>query len=116
MFKTIALLKRKPGLSRADFIDYYENHHSVLIRKLQPKIREYRRNFIDFNDGFISTVDRELDFDVITEMWYDDRAAYEESMEVWKDQALSELRVNDEMKFLDMSKIHFFIVDEHASS
>jgi EthD domain-containing protein len=116
VFKTIALLRRKSGMSRADFIDYYENHHSVLIRKLQPKIREYRRNYIDFGNGFISTVERELDFDVITEIWYDDRAAYEESMEIWNDPALSELRINDEMRFLDMSKIHFFIVDEHTSS
>jgi len=114
VFKTIALLKRKPGMSRADFIDYYENHHSRLIRELQPQILDYRRNFINRDDGFISTAAQEPDFDVITEMWYADRASYEEAMTVWNDPQLTERRVNDEMQFLDINKITFFIVDERS--
>ena len=114
MFKTIALLKRKPGMSRADFIDYYENHHSRLIRELQPQILDYRRNFINLDDGFISTTGHEPDFDVITEMWYENRASYEEAMAVWNDPELTERRVNDERQFLDMNKITFFIVEERS--
>ena len=99
-------------MSRADFIDYYEKHHSRLIRKLQPQILDYRRNFINLDNGFISTTGQEPDFDVITEMWYENRAAYEEAMAVWNDPVLTERRVNDEMKFLDMDKISFFVVEE----
>lgn len=114
MFKTIALLKRKAGLSRTEFIDYYENHHAPLIRELQPQIREYRRNFIE-REGAYLYPGAELDFDVITEMWYDDRAAYEAAMAVWNDPALTERRVRDEANFIDLDRIRFFIVEEHRS-
>jgi hypothetical protein len=101
-------------MSRADFIDYYENHHSRLIRELQPQILDYRRNFINLDEGFISTTGHEPDFDVITEMWYESRASYEEAMAVWNDPALTGRRVNDERQFLDMNKITFFIAEEHS--
>lgn len=47
MIKAVALLARKPGLSHADFVAYYEDNHSKLIRRLLPQIREYRRNYLD---------------------------------------------------------------------
>jgi len=39
MFKVIALLSKKPGLSRDDFIEYYETKHVPLARKLSRKFR-----------------------------------------------------------------------------
>lgn len=73
MFKCIALLKKKPGLSRAEFIEYYENRHSVLARKLLPGIRDYRRNFLDPDGAVLSPGAPAIDFDVVTEMWFADR-------------------------------------------
>ena len=46
VYKSIALLKCKPELTREDFIAYYENNHVPLIRRLLPGICGYRRNFI----------------------------------------------------------------------
>jgi uncharacterized protein (TIGR02118 family) len=116
MFKTIALLKRKPGLSRAEFIDYYENHHVPLIRELQPQIREYRRNFIELDGAYLFPGAEAPDFDVITEMWYDDRDAYDAAMAVWSDPAMVERRVRDESNFIDIDRIRFFIVEERCST
>lgn len=115
MFKTIALLKRKAGLSRAEFIDYYENHHAKLVLELQPQLRDYRRNFIDLDGAYLPAAAPALDFDVITEMWYDDRAAYEAAMAVWDDPELAQRRIRDEANFIDLEHIRFFIVDEHGA-
>jgi hypothetical protein len=52
--KVIALLKKRDGLSRADFIAYYEAHHAPLILSLFPQITGYRRNFADLT-GPMST-------------------------------------------------------------
>ena len=36
MIKAIALLARRTDLTRAEFVEYYENNHSKLIRSLLP--------------------------------------------------------------------------------
>jgi hypothetical protein len=77
MFKCIALLKRKPDLSREAFIDYYETQHAPLIRRLLPGILDYRRNYVDLEGAFIFPDAAPIDFDVITEIWLADRPAYD---------------------------------------
>ncbi len=39
MFKLIIMARRKPGMSMDEFRDYYEKHHSVLVRKITPMMR-----------------------------------------------------------------------------
>ncbi|MEG2045391.1 MAG: EthD domain-containing protein, partial [Comamonas sp.] len=77
MFKCIALLKRRSDLSKEQFVDYYENHHSVLIRSLFPEILEYRRNYIDLQGLFQFDGSAPIDFNSVTEMWFKDRASYD---------------------------------------
>jgi len=116
MIKAIALLKCKAGLSRAAFIDYYEQRHVPLILKLQPQICGYRRNFIDLAGAFIYPGATAPDFDVITELWFADRAAYDAAMAVATSPAVAEQIANDEENFLDRSKTRMFVVEEHISS
>ena len=37
MIKTIALLKRKPGMTHEQFVDCYENRHAPFIRAMLPE-------------------------------------------------------------------------------
>ena len=47
MFKTITLLKRRPGTTMAEFIDYYETHHRVIGEKyLRGHATRYVRRFL----------------------------------------------------------------------
>lgn len=115
MLKTIALLKRKEGLSREAFIGYYENHHAPLMLKLQPAVCGYRRNFIEPEGAFIFPGAAAPDFDVITELWYTDRAAYDATMaELTKEETFARIAA-DEENFLDRSKTRMFVVEEHVS-
>ena len=113
MFKAIALLKAKPGLSREAFIEYYENCHVPLILELQPQIVEYRRNFLLDDGAIIAPGASAPDFDVITEIWYADRAGYEAAMADYARPEVSSRIVRDEENFLDRSKTRFFLVEEH---
>jgi len=116
MFKSIALLKCKDGLSREEFIAYYENNHVPLIRRLLPGIRGYRRNFIEPEGAFVSADAAARDFDVITELWFADRAAYEAAMAHHERPEVAGAIAADEENFLDRSKTRMFVVDERIST
>ncbi len=116
MYKSIALLKRKPGLSREAFIDYYENRHVPLIRSLLPQICGYRRNFICPEGAYINAAAAERDFDVITEIWFADLAAYNAAMALSAQPEIGQRIAEDEENFLDRSHTRMFVVDEHVSA
>lgn len=112
MFKVVALLKRKPGLSLEEFKNYYETRHAPLMTRMQlPELIGYRRNFVDVEGGIFSDGERPW-FDVITELRFADRAAYERCMKRNAEPEPTRLRNEDESNFLDQSRVHFFFVEE----
>jgi len=116
MFKCIALLKCKFGLSREAFIDYYETRHSALIRRLLPGILEYRRNFVDREGMFVFDGAGPIDFDVVTEMWFADRAAYDRFLAKASEPEIARLIAEDEEKLFDRAVTRMMIVDERGAN
>lgn len=115
MFKSIALLKCKEGLSRADFIDYYETQHAPLICSLLPQVCGYRRNFLRAEGAFINASAAEPDYDVITELWFADKAAYGAAMLLCADPVIAQKIADDEAHFLNRAHTRMFQVDEYCS-
>jgi uncharacterized protein (TIGR02118 family) len=115
MFKVMAFLRRRPDLSREKFIDYYETHHAPLILQLMPGIRAYRRNYLLRSDLILGNAASPPDFDVVTEIYFDDRAAYEAGMRAFDDPEVMQRLVTDEQNFLDHERTSFIAVDERAS-
>lgn len=113
--KSIALLRRRPDLTREAFIDYYERHHAPLILSLLPGIVEYRRNFTTFEGAFVSDGAAPFDFDVVTELWFADRAAYDGAMAVATREDVAARIAADEANFLDRSGTRMFLVEERRS-
>jgi hypothetical protein len=115
MYKVLALIKRKPGMSRSDFMAYYEANHAPLARKSFPQIAQYRRNFIDLNDAIIMPGMPEPDFDSVTEIWYHDRDAYDEMLSTHFMAGVQEVIETDERNFLDQSMTRMIKVDQHGA-
>lgn len=115
MFKCIALLKRRPDLSKQEFIEYYETRHSVLIRSLFPEILEYRRNYVDLEGLFQFEGSAPIDFSSVTEMWFADRTAYDRFIERNRDPEIARQIMEDELNVFDRSATRMFVVDEQAS-
>jgi uncharacterized protein (TIGR02118 family) len=113
--KSIALLRRRADLSRADFIDYYERQHAPLILSLLPGIVDYRRNFANFESAFVSDGAAPFDFDVVTELWFADRGAYDRAMAVATAEDVAARIAADEENFLDRSATRMFLVEERTS-
>lgn len=109
MFKTVALLARKDGISHQEFVDYYENNHVPLIRSVIPNIREYRRNYLVHESAIGAPEAPAPQFDVITEIYFDDRAGYEEMLAISAGEAGGRIRA-DEAKFLDRRRTRMYVV------
>lgn len=113
--KVIALLRRKPGLSREAFIAYYETRHAPLIRSLLPDIADYRRNYVDGAGAFTSPV-AAIDFDSVTEIRFADRAAYDRFLARAAEPAVAAAIAADEENVFDRAATRMFVVDEVQAS
>lgn len=116
MLKVIALLARKPGMSREAFIRHYETTHAPLGRKLFPQMIDYRRNFIDLTGVIYGESAGPPDFDVITEIWFKDRVSYEAMLASNENPEIGSQIAVDEDNFLDRSKTRFFMVEEYGGT
>lgn len=115
-FKVIAMLRKKAGLSQADFIAYYEQHHAPLILQLLPGIVEYRRNFAQFEHAYAFESAAAFDFDVLTEIRFRDRASYDAAMATAAHPDIAQRIADDEAQFLDRSGSRMFTVQEACST
>ena len=55
------------------------------------------------------------DFDSVTEIWYRDRAGYDEMLSSHFSAGVQDIIEGDENKFLDQSMTRFFIVDQRGA-
>ncbi len=112
MFKTITLLKRRPGLSMDDFIAYYERVHAHIGEKyLAAGAQRYVRRFLHpiADDG------QDKPYDVVMEIWFADRAAFDRTLaELLEPGPAAEIAA-DEDRLFDRSANRLFFVEEHES-
>lgn len=114
--KSIAMLRRRRDLTLQAFVDYYEHRHAPLILSLLPGIVDYRRNFALFEGAFVSAGAAPFDFDVVTELWFADRAAYDGAMALATREDIAARIAADEENFLDRSATRMFLVEERLSA
>ena len=111
MIKGIALLKRKLGLTPAEFRQQFEEVHAPLEVSLFPSIRKYVRNYVT---GVPNQGDPEPEFDCIAEHWYDDMEGFQEMVDIAAGDARYALGHSGKV-FLDMNKNVYFFVEEVES-
>ena len=107
MIKSIVVARKKAGLSRREFNEYWEKSHGPLAAKMIPGVRRYVQNHLVDVPGI------EYDSDGVVEMWYDDIDAYLNSMKYLQSPEAREL-MEDGDKFADMSNAKVWIVEEHV--
>jgi uncharacterized protein (TIGR02118 family) len=113
--KVVTLLKRKPGLSREDFVRYYEARHAVLATELVPGMLDYRRMYISPDRAAFGTSPPALDFDVITSLVFADMQSYQRAFDTLKRPEIAQRIAEDEEHLFDRSNITAYIVEEHVS-
>jgi hypothetical protein len=111
VFKTFAYLHKREGMTAEAFKDYYENHHVKLVLSHAPLPKVYKRNFLVRGDA-ANLESPAIDFDVITELAWDDRSGFENWITVLGIPEIAE----DEARFLDRAKTTSYVIDEGVSA
>lgn len=107
----ITLLKRREGMSKADFIAYYESTHRLIGEKvLAGYATRYRRRHLHPADG----QDAPHDFDVVLELEFPDQAACDAFFASLNEDLLREIS-EDEERLFDRSRMRSYIVEDHES-
>jgi uncharacterized protein (TIGR02118 family) len=104
-------LKRKPGLSRQEFADYYEHNHVplVLSKAFMPMV--YKRNYIQHGDAF-NIEGNEISFDCMTELVFADR----DDLSAWMASLGVDEIARDEENFIDRAATRAYVVDERSTA
>ncbi|QUT04141.1 EthD domain-containing protein [Sphingobium phenoxybenzoativorans] len=113
MFKTLTLLKRKPGLSMEAFISQYEGVHARIGEKyLAGRAIHYARRFLH-SPGDGEPADKP--YDVAMEIWFADRAAFDRTLEALADPEVAAEIAADEERLFDRPHNRMFVLEEHES-
>lgn len=115
MYKTCFFLKRRAGLTVAEFRNYYETHHRVIGEKylLQHAVYYSRRYLSPLAE--IPAEGAPFGHDVMTEIWYPDRTAFEATMAILSQpDAMAEI-IADEEQLFDRAAHRAFEIDECVS-
>jgi uncharacterized protein (TIGR02118 family) len=104
MLKLILLFRRKPGMSREDFIAYYEDVHAPLSVEKIPGIALYRRSYVEPGAAPFGHPSTEPGFDVVTELGFETREDYDAAVEAFTSPELGSLLYADMQKLFDLSE------------
>lgn len=116
MFKMIGLLKRRPGMSVEEFREYYETKHRVIGEKyLKGHATKYVRRFISGFEDPATGVAADPEYDVLLEIWYADRAAYEATSKLLSAPEAAAEIAEDEERLFDRPNMRFYFLEERES-
>jgi uncharacterized protein (TIGR02118 family) len=107
MIKSISLAHRKQGWTREQYSKYWLEQHGPLAARMFPGLRKYVQNHL------VTIPGREYEGDGIVEMWWDDIAAFENSMTFLNSEAGKPLLL-DGSKFAEMRGGGLWVVEEHV--
>lgn len=108
----ITLLKRREGMTAADFRAYYESTHRLIGEAvLAPYATRYVRRFLQPLDG----IDQPCDYDVVMEIDFPDEATRDACFKALGNADTLAMIAEDEEKLFDRTRIRTFSVSESAS-
>lgn len=115
-YKILFFMKRRPGMSVAEFQEYYEKHHAPLCEKYASGMQRYLRRFITPHPNPGTTnASEELQFDVITELWFENESIFRATLAYLTTSAMPEAVVEDEKRLFDRTKTRIATVVECES-
>ena len=117
MIKLVMCLHRHPKMSRAEFLDYWQNKHAPLFQEHAGTMRAKRyvqSQTVDtpLNEGFRASRDMQPEFDGVAEVWFESEEDLMAAVSSPEGQERGAILHADEQNFIDHSRSSAFIVRE----
>jgi len=120
MLKIIICMKRRPEMSRAEFLRYWKEHHAKVVTEVAGPMG-MRRNV--HNHTIATPIDGRLrqgrgaemdDYDGVAETWFDSLEVLTAATSSEEGRRAARLLAEDEARFIDFSRSRIFFVEEHV--
>ena len=120
MIKQVVFLKRRPDMSLREFMDYYENQHSQLSKRMgkAPSIAgavRYVRRYIKPEKNPLTGEVIHPGYDCIMEIWWNSREDFEAAMHGLANPEFLAARLEDERKVFATNSNPVCTVEEFDS-
>ena len=120
MIKQVVFLKKRPELTMEQFMDYYENQHSQLSKRLGtkpalPNAQRYVRRYITPEKNPLTGEVLDSGYHCIMEIWWNTREDFEAAMKGLGDPAFLQARMEDERKLFATNSNPVCTVEESDS-
>jgi uncharacterized protein (TIGR02118 family) len=120
MLKIIICMKRRPEMSRAEFVRYWKEDHAKVMAEVSS-LMGVRRNV--HNYAITTPIDERLrkgrgtemdDYDGVAETWFDSLEALTAATSSEEGRRAAQLLAEDEARFIDFSRSKIFFVEENV--
>jgi len=102
-------------MSMEEFIDHYENHHAKLGIQFAPNMIHYSRHYLRPVADVLEGQATEPAYDVITEVHFASREAYEENGRLMQSPDALAALIADEERLFDRRAKSRVLVETHES-
>jgi hypothetical protein len=120
MLKQVVFLKKRDDLTIEQFLDYYENQHSQLSKKVGappplPNAQRYVRRYVKPEKNPLTGEVIHPGYDCIMEIWWNSRADFEAAMKGLGNPDFLDARKADELKLFASNSNPVVTVEEFES-
>jgi hypothetical protein len=120
VIKQIVFLKKRADMTAEQFMEYYEQQHSQLSRKLGappplPNAQRYVRRYVRPEANPLTGEVSHPGYDCIMEIWWNTRADFEAAMKGLGNPQFLAARKADELKLFATNSNPVCTVEEHDS-
>lgn len=118
MIKLSFALRRLPGMSRAEFQQYWREQHGPLVRELAPLLGIRRYVQLHTADDALNEALRAgrggpEPYDGVAELWFDSAEAIQAATATTEGRDAALALLEDERRFIDLGRSPLWIGEEH---
>ena len=119
MIKLVFCARRRAGMSREEFQEYWLNHHGPMFQRFAETYRAVRyvqSHTIDspLNENLRKSRGLAAEYDGIGEIWWQSEKDFIEAISSPEGQELRKAFIDDESKFVDLAGSSAFFTVEHV--